>query len=202
MKLLLSLALCLLCLPIFGQRFVDEVPNFAALKSRLVGNLDKSVFVRGGIVQNDGLGGIYTLTNSNTGVDGFLRIQSTQNPAFSYDRWMIPAIGIFNFGDQFTIIDNSNVVLNSTSLSLSNVTFNGATTVKTIELGQVCGPLDVDAGSGDEFNLLLTCDSTLNMLTWPDAHNVNLTVTNTGNFSLIINSPYARYRYATATLSR
>ena len=312
MKRILILLVLLVCLPAFGQRFVEELPNVAALKTRLVGGLNKSIFVRGYTTEDDGGGGLFTITNSVVGADNIFRIASTADAAWAYDRkfsgpfdlrwggatgsgtapdnalitatiaagiakgyaiyvsnlrgvsnslqfvqaivpptlkanqkylqvgtlnglniytdtssnfiysingfaYRMPTIqgvpgsvfvndgsnnitwqpvgNTFNFGDQFTIT-GTNITL-STNLNLTNIVFNGGSTTRTIELGAVCGPLDVDAGSGDEFNLLLTCDSTLNMLTWPDAHNVNLTVTNTGNFSLIINSAYDRYRYAT-----
>ena len=312
MKTVISLLILFACLPLFAQRFVEEIPNVAALKTRLVGGLNKSIFVRGYNTEEDGGGGLFTITNSAVGADNVFRIQSTADAAWSYDRkfsgpfdlrwggatgsgtapdnaiitatiaagiakgyaiyvsnlrgvsnslqyiqaltpptlkanqkylqvgtlnglsiytdvssnfvysinglaYHMPTIqgvpgsvfyndgagnitwqpmgNTFNFGDQFTVT-GTNITL-STNLNLTNVVFSGGSTTRTIELGAVCGPLDVDAGSGDEFNLLLTCDSTLNMLTWPDAHNVNLTVTNTGNFSLIINSAYDRYRYAT-----
>jgi len=312
MKTVISLLILFACLPLFAQRFVEEIPTVAALKTRLVGGLNKSIFVRGYNTEDDGGGGLFTITNSVVGADNIFRIASTADAAWSYDRkfsgpfdlrwggatgsgtapdnalitatiaagiakgyaiyvsnlrgvsnslqyiqaltpptlkanqkylqvgtlnglniytdtssnfiysingfaYRMPTVqgvpgsvfvndgsnnitwqpvgNVFNFGDQFTI-NGTNITL-STNLNLTNIVFNGGSTTRTIELGAVCGPLDVDAGSGDEFNLLLTCDSTLNMLTWPDAHNVNLTVTNTGNFSLIINSAYDRYRYAT-----
>ena len=312
MKRILILLVLFVCLPAFAQRTVEEWPNIGALKGRAVGSINKSVYVRGYFTDDDGGGGLFTITNTAVGVDNIFRIGSTNNPAWSYDRqfsgpfdlrwggakgdgtpgdnalitatiaagiakgyaiyvsnlrgvsnslqfvqaivpptlkanqkylqvgtlnglsiytdvssnfvysinglaYHMPTIqgvpgsvfyndgsgniswqpvgNAFNFGDQFTI-NGTNITL-STNLSVTNLVLSGGTTTRTIELGAVCGPLDVDAGSGDEFNLLLTCDSTLNMLTWPDAHNVNLTVTNTGNFSLIINSAYDRYRYAT-----
>jgi hypothetical protein len=199
MKILFLIVALFVCVPAFGQRYISEVADRAALKVRKVGSLDKTVFIRCLVTLGDGGGGIYTITNSNVGADNFLRIQSTDDPAWSYDRWMIPAIGIFNFGDQFTIINNSNVTLNSTALSLTNIIINGSTTTPAIELGAVCGTANFDPSAGSEFNLLLTCDTVLIATnSWQDFHNVSITMTNTGNFSLTISTPaYDQYWYPT-----
>ena len=200
MRIIFSILLLVFCTPVFGQRFIEELSDRAALQARLVGGLNKTVFIRCLVTPGDQGGGIYTLTNTAVGADNFLRIQSTQNPAFSYDRWLINVIGTtFNFGDQFTIINNSNITLNSTSLSLTNVIISGSTTTPAVELGAICGTANFDPSAGSEFNLLLTCDTTLIATnSWQDFHNVNITVTNAGNFSLVISTPaYDQYWYPT-----
>jgi len=202
MKTLLTFVLLLVCLPSFGQRFIEEIADRAALKARQTGNLNKTVFIRYLVTPGDQGGGIYTITNSVVGADNFLRIQSTQDPAFAYDRWLINVIGTtFNFGDQFTIINNSNITLNSTSLSLTNVIINGSTTSPAIELGAICGTAEFDPSAGNEFNLLLTCDTVLTATnSWQDFHNVNITMTNAGNFTLTISTPaYDQYWYPSGT---
>jgi hypothetical protein len=85
MKRLLAIFF-LIGLPALGQRFVDEVPNVAALKTRKIGNLDKSVFVRDFDVPGQGGGGLFVITNSSILVDGIFRIQSTDDANWSYDR--------------------------------------------------------------------------------------------------------------------
>jgi len=200
MRTILAILLLMFCTRASAQRFVEEISDRAALKARQTGNLNKTVFIRYLVSPGDGGGGIYTLTNSVVGADNFLRIQSTQDPAFAYDRWLINVIGTtFNFGDQFTIINNSNITLNSTSLSLTNIIINGSTTTPAIELGAVCGTAEFDPSAGSEFNLLLTCDTVLTATnSWQDFHNVNITMTNTGNFSLTISTPaYDQYWYPT-----
>jgi len=200
MKTFLVILALLVCIPAFGQRYISEVADRAALKVRKVGSLDKTVFIRCLVTLGDNLGGIYTITNSAVGADNFNRIQSTDDPAWSYDRWLVSPLGTtFNFGDQFTIINNSNITLNSTSLSLTNVIISGSTTTPAIELGAVCGTAYFDPSAGSEFNLLLTCDTTLIATnSWQDFHNVNVTMTNAGNYSLVISTPaYDQYWYPT-----
>jgi len=200
MKNLLILFLISICFPALGQRFVEEIADRAALKVRKVGNLNKTVFIRSLATLGDGLGGIYTITNSNAGADNFFRIQSTDDPAWSYDRWLIsPLSTTFNFDtNQFSIINNSNVFI-AAGVNLTNVVIIGSATSPAIELGAVCGTANFDPSAGSEFNLLLTCDTTLIATNgWQDFHNVNITMTNTGNFSLTISTPaYDQYWYPT-----
>ncbi len=314
MKRILIFLVLLVCLPAFGQRTVEEWPNIGALKGRLVGSINKSVYVRGYYTDDDGGGGLFTITNTAVGADNVFRIQSTNNPAWSYDRqfsgpfdlrwggatgsgtapdnalitatisagiakgyaiyisnlrgvsnslqfvqaitpptlkanqkylqvgtlnglniytdstsnfvysinglaYHMPTIqgvpgsvfyndgsgnitwqpvgNAFNFGDQFTV-SGTNITL-STNLSVTNLVMVGSSTTPAIELGAVCGVVEFDPSLGSEFNLLLTCDTTLVATnTWQDFHNVSLTMTNTGNFSLTISTPaYDQYWYPT-----
>src|SRR6185436_5344542 len=86
MKTVISLLILFACLPLFAQRFVEEIPNVAALKTRLVGGLNKSIFVRGYNTEEDGGGGLFTITNSVVGADNIFRIASTADAAWAYDR--------------------------------------------------------------------------------------------------------------------
>jgi len=315
MKTVISLLILFACLPLFAQRFVEEIPNVAALKTRLVGGLNKSIFVRGYNTEEDGGGGLFTITNSVVGADNIFRIASTADAAWAYDRkfsgpfdlrwggatgsgtapdnalitatiaagipkgyaiyvsnlrgvsnslqyiqaltpptlkanqkylqvgtlnglsiytdvssnfvysinglaYHMPTIqgvpgsvfyndgagnitwqpvgNTFNFGDQFTVT-GTNITL-STNLSLTNLVMVGSSTTPAVELGAVCGSVDVNAAAGSEFNLLLTCDTTLVFTNgnWADFHNISLTMTNTGNYSLVISTPaYDQYWYPT-----
>jgi len=314
MKRILILLVMLVCLPAIAQRTVEEWPNIGALKGRAVGSINKSVYVRGYFTEDDGGGGLFTITNTAVGADNIFRIQSTNNPAWSYDRqfsgpfdlrwggakgdgtpgdnalitatiaagiakgyaiyvsnlrgvsnslqfvqaivpptlkanqkylqvgtlnglsiytdvssnfvysinglaYHLPTVqgvpgsvfyndgagnitwqpvgNTFNFGDQFTVT-GTNITL-STNLSVTNLVMVGSSTTTAVELGAVCGTVQFDPSLGSEFNLLLTCDTTLVATnTWQDFHNVSLTVTNTGNFSLTISTPaYDQYWYPT-----
>lgn len=86
MRNALTVIVLALCLPSFGQRFVEEVPNIAALQARNVHNINSSVHVRGYYVEGDGGGGDFVITNSATGTDNGLKILSTQNISYSYIR--------------------------------------------------------------------------------------------------------------------
>jgi len=74
--------------------------------------------------------------------------------------------------------------------------------VPRMETGLVLegGSVDVNAAAGSEFNVLLTCDTTLVFTNgnWSDFHNINVTMTNTGNYSLTFSTPaYDQYWYPT-----
>jgi len=315
MKTVISLLILFACLPLFAQRFVEEIPNVAALKTRLVGGLNKSIFVRGYNTEEDGGGGLFTITNSVVGADNIFRIASTADAAWAYDRkfsgpfdlrwggatgsgtapdnalitatiaagiakgyaiyvsnlrgvsnslqyiqaltpptlkanqkylqvgtlnglsiytdvssnfvysinglaYHMPTIqgvpgsvfyndgagnitwqpvgNTFNFGDQFNV-SGTNITLNSSSLSLTNIIISGSTTTPAIELGAVCGTANFDPSASSEFNLLLTCDTVLTATNgWQDFHAVSITLTNTGNFALTISTPaYDQYWYPT-----
>lgn len=86
MKNLLTILFLSVCLPSFAQRFMEEVPNIAALKARPPGSINKSIFVRGYASENDGGGGSFIITNSIIGVDNGLKIQSTAGATFAYLR--------------------------------------------------------------------------------------------------------------------
>jgi hypothetical protein len=317
MKRILILLVLLVCLPAVAQRTVEEWPNIGALKGRAVGSINKSVYVRGYFTDDDGGGGLFTITNTAIGVDNVFRIGSTNNSAWSYDRqfsgpfdlrwggakgdgtpgdnalitatiaagiakgyaiyvsnlrgvsnslqfvqaivpptlkanqkylqvgtlnglsiytdvssnfvysinglaYHMPTIqgvpgsvfyndgagnitwqpvgNTFNFGDQFNV-SGTNITLNSSSLSLTNIIVSGSTTTPAIELGAVCGTANFDPSASSEFNLLLTCDTVLTATnSWQDFHNVNITMTNAGNFTLTISTPaYDQYWYPSGT---
>jgi len=151
---------------------------------------------------------IYTDTSSNFvySINGLAyhmpTIQGVPGSVFYNDgsgniTWQ-PVGNTFNFGDQFTVT-GTNITL-STNLSVTNLVMVGSSTTPAVELGAVCGSVDVNAAAGSEFNLLLTCDTTLVFTNgnWADFHNINLTMTNTGNYSLVISTPaYDQYWYPT-----
>jgi len=316
MRAIIAILLVMNSVNSFGQRTVEEWPNIGALKGRAVGSINKSVYVRGYFTDDDGGGGLFTITNTAVGADNVFRIQSTNNSAWSYDRqfsgpfdlrwggakgdgtpgdnalitatiaagiakgyaiyvsnlrgvsnslqfvqsivpptlkanqkylqvgamnglsiytdvssnfvysinglaYHMPTIqgvpgsvfyndgagnitwqpvgNTFNFGDQFTI-NGTNITLNSTDLHVTNLVVNGNTTTPAVELGAVCGSVDVNAAASSEFTLLLTCDTTLVFTNgnWADFHNINVVMTNTGNFSLTFSTPaYDQYWYPT-----
>lgn len=177
MKRLLTLLLLCVCLPVIGQRFVEEVADINALKARNVHGINKTVFVRG---VN---GGIFTITNSFMFVDGFFRIQSTFDPTWSYDRWIPPANGLFNFGSQFDQSANTNINL-AVGLATTNQTLAGGVIAGTRNLGSISGAINVDANSALEFNALLSGDTTVTFTNYPDYHPINFSITNAGNNSI------------------
>jgi len=98
MKRILLFLILFICIPAIAQRFMEEVPTIAALKTRLPGSINKSVFVRGYWVEGDGGGGEFVITNSIIGVDNGLKVQSTAGPTFSYLRKVDGAVSPKWFG--------------------------------------------------------------------------------------------------------
>jgi len=164
MKRLLIILLLLVCLPAFGQRFVEEVPSIAAMQARNVHGINKTVFARG---TN---GGFFTITNSFILVDGYFRIQSTYDPTWSYDRWIPPFAGVLNWNQgQFDVILNTNVNL-AVGLSTTNQDLVGGLLLGTVNLGSVTGAIDVDAGSASAFTCLVSGPTTITFTNYPDRH--------------------------------
>jgi len=136
MKRLLTILLLLCCCSSFGQRFVEELPNRAALKTRNVNNINKAVITHDYDALGDGGGGLFVLTNSAILVDEVFRIASTFNPAWSYDRVFSGpidyrwggAIGDGTPGDNAKILAVFNAaVAKGYAVMVPNLTGGGAT---------------------------------------------------------------------------
>lgn len=130
-RLFCAFLLLAFAIPAFAQRFVDEVPTLAALKTRNVFNLNRSVFVR-----EAGVGGSFTITNSAILVDEVFRVASTHNAAWSYDRQFSGpidlrwggAVGDGSAGDNTKIQNVINAAASrGYAALLSNLTGTGST---------------------------------------------------------------------------
>ena len=92
---------------------------------------------------------------------------------------------IVNFSDQFVVTNASDVSL-AYGLITTNQTLGGNVMTPTLDVGATGGAINVDASRAVEWSARLSADMTIGFTNWSSDHNINLTITNLGNFALTV----------------